>query len=97
MSDDRTYSGGVGVTGLLQVAFIILKILDKITWSWWWVLAPTWIGVAIFLFLVGLIVWVGIRAERQERRALFQQKKTWDQHVAEMKAKQELKKGEGRG
>lgn len=50
-------SGGVSVTGLLQVAFIILKLLGKITWSWWWVLSPTWITIGLVI-LVLLVVFV---------------------------------------
>ena len=49
--------GGIGLSALLQVAFIVLKLLKVINWSWWWVLAPTWItiilgivaGIAMFL------------------------------------------------
>lgn len=48
-------SGGVGVTGLLQVAFIVLKLTHVIDWSWWWVLAPTWVTIAIALIGVWVI------------------------------------------
>lgn len=47
---------GVGFTELLQIAFIILKLCKVIDWSWWWVLAPTWISIA--LVLVGIIIGV---------------------------------------
>lgn len=36
---------------LLGIAFIILKLCHVIEWSWLWVLAPFWIGVAIWLIL----------------------------------------------
>jgi hypothetical protein len=39
---------------LLTVVFITLKLLDKIDWSWWWVLAPTWIPAALGLTIMGL-------------------------------------------
>jgi len=39
-------SGAIGLE-LLQIAFIVLKLLDKIDWSWWWVLSVTWIPVLI--------------------------------------------------
>lgn len=39
--------GGIGFTGMLAIAFIVLKLLEVIDWSWWWVLAPIWIPVAI--------------------------------------------------
>ena len=44
---------------LLQVAFIVLKLIGQITWSWIWVLAPLW-GSAIFIGLVMLIGWIRI-------------------------------------
>lgn len=46
----------VGFTELLQIAFIILRLCKVIDWSWWWVLAPTWISIA--LALVGIIIGV---------------------------------------
>ena len=54
-------SGGIGFTGLLTVAFIVLKLAGFITWSWWWVLSPLWIGFAailVFIAVAALILWV---------------------------------------
>lgn len=48
--------GGIGVTGLLQVAFIVLKLCKVINWSWWWVLAPTWIGLVFAAIIIAIIV-----------------------------------------
>ena len=42
-------TGGIGFTGLLAVAFIVLKLTSVISWSWWWVLAPLWLPVALLL------------------------------------------------
>ena len=49
MSNTRTSTTTSGVTflELLTVAFIILKLCNVIDWSWWWVLAPTWIPLAL--------------------------------------------------
>lgn len=49
-------SGGIGFGGLLAVVFITLKLLGKIDWSWWWVLAPLWIGVLIVLIVLALAI-----------------------------------------
>jgi hypothetical protein len=54
MADSSTSSGGIGFVGLLTVVFITLKLLDKIDWSWWWILSPVWIG-GIFVVVVMLI------------------------------------------
>ena len=39
-------------TNLLTVLFIGLKLTDNIDWSWWWVLAPTWIPYTIALIIL---------------------------------------------
>ena len=50
-----TVSGGVGVLGLLGVAFVVLKLCKVINWSWWWVTAPFWIPLGVIMLLVVLV------------------------------------------
>lgn len=58
-NDNQTQSsGGIGFAGLLTILFIGLKLTDYIDWSWWWVLSPLWIGFALWLVIVGIIVGV---------------------------------------
>ena len=52
-------SGGVGFVGLLQVAFIVLKLCHVIDWSWKWVLAPIWISTILIILLVVILVAFG--------------------------------------
>ena len=47
-------SGGIGLSGLLTVLFVGLKLTNYITWSWIWVLAPLWIPVAIGVVLISI-------------------------------------------
>lgn len=49
-------SGGIGFVGVLQVAFIVLKLLHKIDWSWIWVLSPIWIWVILYTVIVTLVL-----------------------------------------
>jgi hypothetical protein len=57
VSDSKNASsGGIGFGGLLTVLFIGLKLTGAITWSWWWVLCPLWIGPAIVLLI--LAIWL---------------------------------------
>lgn len=51
-------SAGIGVNGLLQVAFIVLKLCKVIEWSWWWVLAPTWASILLVVILVLAYIWL---------------------------------------
>ena len=55
MSDSNT-SSGIGVAGLLGVAFIVLKLTDVIDWSWWWVLSPFWIPTSLVIFIIFIIL-----------------------------------------
>ena len=41
--------GGMGFFGLLTIAFIVLKLCNVITWSWFWVLSPIIIPLIIIL------------------------------------------------
>ena len=60
MSDSSSSNrgGGIGFAGLLTVLFIGLKLTDNIDWSWWWVLSPLWIGIALVLsiFVIGIVL-----------------------------------------
>ena len=47
---------GIGFTGLLAIAFIVLKLTKVIYWSWAWVLSPIWIPLC--LWILGFIVFV---------------------------------------
>lgn len=48
-------AGGIGFGGALTLVFITLKLCKVITWSWWWVLAPTWIPIVFLgVILLGL-------------------------------------------
>ena len=40
MENTTKTSGGIGFTGLLTIAFIVLKLTGYIKWSWIWVLSP---------------------------------------------------------
>lgn len=60
MSKESNSSSGLGVAGLLGVAFVVLKLTHVIDWSWWWVTCPFWGGVVIVIaiFLIIGIIWL---------------------------------------
>lgn len=65
MSSSSSSSSGdnIGTTGLLGVAFVVLKLCGVINWSWWWVTAPFW-GPVAFVVLVLLPFWALLNAGR---------------------------------
>lgn len=45
-------SSGVGVLGVCQIVFIILKCLNLVDWTWTQVFIPTFIGAALLVIAV---------------------------------------------
>jgi len=46
----------VGVAEVLTIVFIVLKLTEVITWSWWIVLLPSLISFTIYVhFLLGKV------------------------------------------
>lgn len=53
-----TVNSGIGFVGLLTIAFIVLKLLGIITWSWVWVLSPIWIDAILVIILLAIVFFV---------------------------------------
>ena len=50
-------SSGIGILGVLQIVFLVLKLTGLITWSWTVVLIPLWISlVMLVIFLIVTII-----------------------------------------
>lgn len=60
-------STGMGILGVLQLIFLVLKLTGLITWSWLVVLIPFWISLgtlAIFLICVLIAVLTGYKKRK---------------------------------
>ncbi len=53
---NKSSAGGIGFCGLLTIAFVVLKLCHVIDWSWWWVLSPIWISLALVLLICAIMV-----------------------------------------
>jgi hypothetical protein len=53
----------IGPATLLGILFVALKLTGVIAWSWWWVLAPFWISVAVCLTFVVVVLAVAVVGE----------------------------------
>lgn len=51
----------IGLGTILGIVFLILKLVGIITWPWIWVLAPFWIGIALYLVIfILMLLFAGI-------------------------------------
>lgn len=60
MNNSSAKSGGVSVLGVIQIVFIILKLVGVISWSWWAVLIPLWITIGLVLIIVALTIAIAL-------------------------------------
>ena len=62
-------SSGLGLSSVLTIVFVVLKLVGVITWSWWWVCSPLWIPVVLALVLI-IIAYIvkGYYTWRMKRR-----------------------------
>ena len=47
----------LSVGTIITITFVILKLIEIINWSWWWVFSPLWISVIIELIIL-FIFWI---------------------------------------
>lgn len=59
---------GEGWSVMLTIVFVVLKLTEVIDWSWWWVLSPLWIGLALFLVITLPILAVGWFKFKKEKQ-----------------------------
>lgn len=52
MSNNSSTDGGAGITTVVQIVFIILKLIGTIDWPWGIVLIPLWIELALILIAI---------------------------------------------
>ena len=53
-------SGGISFTTALFLVFLVLKLTNTITWSWWFVTMPLWIGPLLIIGTFFVIFMFGI-------------------------------------
>ncbi len=47
-------NNGIGVSGLLGVLFIGLKLGHVIDWQWIWVVSPFWIPASVIILIISI-------------------------------------------
>jgi len=61
MSDNQQISGsGIGCATLLFFIFLVLKLTNVITWSWWWIFAPLW-GTALLVIICLIVIYLFLK------------------------------------
>ena len=53
----------MGITEVLTLIFVILKLLHKIDWSWFWVLSPEIIAIIFYIVIYVISIAVAIKTD----------------------------------
>ena len=48
-------NGGLSLSIILFLIFLVLKLCNVIDWSWWWVTSPLWISTLLVIFAAVII------------------------------------------
>jgi hypothetical protein len=54
MANDSQSVFHVGLINIVTVVFVILKLAGYVSWSWFWVLCPTWISLISSAIIYGI-------------------------------------------
>ena len=58
MSSSKSKTASFPILGILGLIFVTLKLAEigvVATWSWWWVLSPFWVPLAIVLAIFAVV------------------------------------------
>jgi hypothetical protein len=58
----------MGFTEILTIAFVILKCLGYLHWSWWLVFVPEYISIGFFLLALLGVVSIAGHGRKSRRR-----------------------------
>ena len=77
---NTTKSSGIGLTGVLFIVFLVLKLTGNVNWSWLWVLSPIWIPIALFIgfaliFVLIFIVAIALGHNPSKVKMMFNKKR----------------------
>lgn len=68
MKNNNTHAFGLGIGSVLTIIFVVLKLVDVIDWSWWWVVSPALIEIGLdILFGIGFIAYC-IKHKRMQNK-----------------------------
>ena len=64
MKNNNSGSGGIGFLGVLTIVFVVLKLTHVINWSWWLVLSPSLLSVAIVIVYAIVVVTINYKTKK---------------------------------
>lgn len=59
MSRESTASTGLSFGSILFFIFLVMKLMNYIDWSWWWVTAPLWLPITVVLGILAVCAGIG--------------------------------------
>lgn len=71
----------IGFLGLLQIVFIVLKVLNKISWSWWMVFIPLYIEI-VLIVIISIVYGIKFKMKTAKR---VKKMREWQKKLDELR------------
>ncbi|MEY2373635.1 transmembrane Fragile-X-F protein [Lysinibacillus capsici] len=63
----------MGIAEVLTIVFVVLKLTEVITWSWWFVLFPTILSFSLYAIIgvvkLGMVLIAVVAVKKREKKA----------------------------
>ncbi|MEQ6048290.1 transmembrane Fragile-X-F protein [Lysinibacillus capsici] len=63
----------MGIAEVLTIVFVVLKLTDVITWSWWLILLPAILSFSLYAIIglvkLGMVLIAVVAVKRREKKA----------------------------
>jgi hypothetical protein len=63
MGKEVGVSSSFPLASILTIIFVLAKLMGKVSWSWWWVFSPLWIGTLAVLVILAVVFVIAVLAE----------------------------------
>ena len=78
---NNNHSSGLGLSTVLTIVFVVLKLVGVINWSWIWVLSPIWIDlILVVLLIIGLYIYEIYDVKKYTKKYSMSLKKNGDKN-----------------
>ena len=67
--DKNNSNTGLGLSSVLTIVFVVLKLVGVINWSWWWVFSPILIDIGLVaVILIGFAIYGAHENKKYNKR-----------------------------
>lgn len=76
---NNSSASGLGLSSVLTIIFVVLKLIGTINWSWWWVFSPLLIDIGLStIIIIGYAIYITYN-DRKFAAELKKKRSGWEE------------------